>query len=125
MQNQEKSVESKKPLTKDKPGEVENIDDLKAIAAVGYLGILFLIPMLTHPKSKYAIFHANQSVLLLITAAIINSVGMIPIIGWFIVLPFGNIFVLVLFIMGVINALGGEMKRLPLIGGYDIIKVQN
>lgn len=106
--------------------KTENIDDLKAISAVGYLGILFLIPMLTNPKSEYAMFHANQSVLLLITAAIVNTVGgIIPLLGWFIILPIGNIFILVLFIMGIINALGGKMQRLPLIGKYDLIKVQD
>ena len=49
---------------------------------------------------------------------------MIPIIGWFIILPVGNILVLVLFIIGIVSALQGQMKRLPAIGGYDLLKVE-
>ena len=103
----------------------ENIDEVKAVSAIGYLGILFLVPMLTNPKSEYAMFHANQGLLLGITAFAVNMIGsVIPFIGWFLILPFGNIFVFVLFIMGIINAMNGSMKRLPLIGGFYLLKVQ-
>jgi uncharacterized membrane protein len=103
----------------------ENIDELKAISALSYLGILFFIPMVTNPKSEFAMYHANQGLLLLIAVMAINTVGsIIPFIGWFLILPLGNIFVFVLFVMGVINALGGAMKPLPLIGGFELIKVQ-
>ena len=103
----------------------ENIDELTAISALSYLGILFFIPMVTNPKSEFAMYHANQGLLLLIAVMAINTVGsIIPFIGWFLILPLGNIFVFVLFVMGVINALGGAMKPLPLIGGFELIKVQ-
>lgn len=99
--------------------------NLKLVSAVGYLGILFLVPMLMFPKEKFAIFHANQSLLLLITAVAIQIIGpMIPILGWFIIWPLGSIFTLVLFIIGLVNAFNGRMKRLPLVGGFDILKVQ-
>lgn len=104
-------------------GKKENIDEVKAVSAVAYLGILFFIPMVTNPKSDFAMFHANQGLLLLIAAVIVNVLGsMIPIIGWFIIWPLGSIFILILFIMGLINALNGHKKRLPLIGGFDLIK---
>lgn len=97
---------------------------LKVISALGYLGILFLVPFLMFPKEKYAVFHANQGLLLLITGVVISVVGsVIPILGWFIILPFGSIFTLVLFVMGIINAMGGKMKRLPLIGSFDLLQV--
>lgn len=111
------------PAHKGSEGKKENIDDVKVVSAVAYLGILFFIPMITNPKSKFAMFHANQGLLLLITGIIINVVGtFIPLIGWFIILPLGAIFTVVLFIMGLVNALGGHKKRLPLIGNFDIIK---
>ena len=108
----------------EKPPVVENTENLKILAAIGYLGILFLVPYLTNPKSEFAVFHANQGLLLFIAAAIVNIAGMIPIIGWFIILPVGNILVLVLFIIGIVSALQGQMKRLPVIGGYDLLKVE-
>lgn len=104
---------------KDAPDE----GNLKAVSAVAYLGILFFIPMVTNPKSKFAMFHANQGLLLLIAAVAVNLVGaVVPFLGWFIIWPLGSIFVFVLFIMGLVNALNGRMKRLPLIGGFDLIK---
>ena len=118
-------VNETKSTATDKKAAAENIDDVKAVSAIGYLGILFLVPMLTNPKSEYAMFHANQGLLLGITAFAINTLGWaIPFVGWFLLIPFGNIFVFVLFIMGIIAALNGEMKRLPLIGGFDLLKVQ-
>ncbi len=67
-------------------------------------------------------YHANQGLLLLLTAIIINTVGtVVPIIGWLFVLPLGNLFVFVLWILGILNAAKGEKKRLPLIGKFDIL----
>lgn len=118
--NAAKSTNKSKSQT-NKPDEQQ----LKTISALGYLGILFLLPYLMFPKEKFAVFHANQSLVLLIAAVAINIVGgIIPIIGWFIVVPLGNLAVFILFIIGLINALNGRMKRLPLIGGFDILKVQ-
>ena len=100
--------------------------DVKILSAIGYIGLLFLVPYLVKPKDKFAVFHANQGLLLLIATVVINAVGsIIPVIGWFIILPLGGIFTLVLFILGIISALKGEEKRLPLIGNFDLLKVQN
>ena len=100
--------------------------DVKILSAIGYIGLLFLVPYLVKPKDKFAVFHANQGLLLLIATVVINAIGsIIPVIGWFIILPLGGIFTLVLFILGIISALKGEEKRLPLIGNFDLLKVQN
>ena len=100
--------------------------DIEILSAIGYIGLLFLVPYLVKPKDKFAVFHANQGLLLLIATVVINAIGsIIPVIGWFIVLPLGGIFTLVLFILGIISALKGEEKRLPLIGNFDLLKVQN
>ena len=47
---------------------------------------------------------------------------LIPIIGWFLILPIGTIAIIVLAIMGLIHASKGETKKLPIIGGFEIIK---
>ena len=93
------------------------------MAALAYVGILFFLPLVTHPESKFGKFHANQGLLLLLTSLIVNTVGtIIPVIGWFLIIPLGNLFTLVLFVMGLMNALGSKMTRLPVIGNYDLIK---
>lgn len=97
----------------------------KAMAIIGYIiPILFFIPLLSDAKnSPFAKFHANQQLNLLLAGVAVNIVGtFIPILGWFIILPLGSLFLLVLVIMGVINGAKGEMKKLPVIGGFELIK---
>src|SRR4030042_603821 len=92
----------------------------KAMAIIGYIiPILFFIPLVTEAKnSPFAKFHANQQLNLLLAGVVINIVGgVIPFIGCFIILPLGMIFLIVVAIMGIINASKGAMKELPLIGG--------
>ncbi len=96
----------------------------KAMAIVGYIiPILFFIPLVTDAKnSPFAKFHANQQLNLLLAAIVVNVVGgVIPFIGWFIILPLGSIFLIVVAIMGIINGAKGVMKELPLIGGFKLI----
>jgi uncharacterized membrane protein len=48
-------------------------------------------------------------------------VWIVPILGW-IVGFFGGIFLFVIWIMAIISAINGEMKRLPVIGNIELIK---
>ncbi len=99
----------------------QDIEKNKIMGVLGY--IIFLIPLLAARESKYAMFHANQGLLLFLTAVIINVVGgIIPIIGWILIIPLGNLAVFILAIMGIINAANGNVKPLPLIGKYTILK---
>ncbi len=132
--------------TKDATGEFDpkDIEENKIMALFSYLGILFLIPLLAAPNSKYAKFHANQGVVLLITEAL-GSVAI-----WIVSFIFGIIagigpsFLAVIFgilsflvgiisfvfgiacfvcvILGIVNAVNGKAKELPLIGKVKIIK---
>jgi len=98
----------------------EDIEKGKTMAGLAYL--IFFLPLVVCPDSKYGRFHANQGLLLLILAAAGNIIlSIIPIVGW-ILLPLFNIFTLVLFIMGLVNGFGGKATRLPVIGKFDIIK---
>ncbi|AET66128.1 putative membrane protein [Desulfosporosinus orientis DSM 765] len=102
------------------PADVENN---KVMAVLAY--ILFFIPLLAARESRFAMFHANQGLILFLAALIVNVVGtIIPIIGWLIIIPIGNLAVLIGAILGIIKAAGGKMERLPLFGKYDLIKVK-
>jgi len=108
-QNENKTEDQTEP----KSGNTKS--NTQTIAALAY--IVFFLPLIMDEKSEFGRYHANQGLLLLITAAVINVIGMlIPFIGWWLILPIGNIFVFVLFIMGFISALNGEKKPLPVIG---------
>jgi len=95
----------------------------KIMGVISYIGILWIVPLLAAKDSKFAMYHANQGLVLFLFSVLVGFAGsLIPIIGWFLLLPIGSIFVLVLAIMGIINALNGKMKPLPLIGGFTILK---
>lgn len=97
-----------------------DVEKNKVMAGLAYL--LFFLPLIACPDSKYGKFHANQGLLLFIVGLAGNLIlGIIPIIGW-ILMPIFGIAVLVLAIMGLINGLNGKAKELPIIGKYRIIK---
>ncbi|GEM_PF-370425 len=98
----------------------EDIEKNKAIAALAYL--IFFLPLLAAQDSSYARFHANQGLLLFILGFGGNTIlTIIPILGW-ILIPFFSLFVIILAVMGILNAVNGKAKDLPLIGQYRIIK---
>lgn len=103
------------------------------MAVLAYFGILVLIPILAAKESKFARFHANQGLILLITEVaysifvpvVIKIVAFISyalagIVG--IALGLAWLLLLVLAIIGIINAVKGEFKQLPLIGQFQILK---
>ncbi|MGE5702185.1 MAG: hypothetical protein ACM32O_06625 [Clostridia bacterium] len=99
----------------------QDIETNKVMSALAYL--IFFIPLLAARESKYAMYHANQGLLLFLLAVAVNLIGtLIPFIGWFLIVPFGNLFVMVLAIIGIINAVNGNAKPLPLIGGFQLLK---
>lgn len=101
-----------------------DIEQHKVMAILAY--ILFFIPLLAAKESRFATYHANQGLILFLAAVIINVVGgIIPIIGWLIIIPIGNLAVLIFAILGIIKAAGGKMAALPLIGKFNLIKVNN
>jgi uncharacterized membrane protein len=95
-----------------KKGSGKNI----GMAVVAY--ILFFIPLLTDAKNDpFVKFHVKQGLVLLLTGFAVSIVGSIlPIIGWFIILPLGSLAVLILWIIGILNAVSGKEKELPLVG---------
>ena len=95
----------------------KDIEDNKVLAIIGYLGILFLVPLLLKKDSKFAQFHGKQGLVLFISWVIVSVLGFVPLLGGLVAFV-GNVAVLVLMIVGIVNAAQGEMKELPWIGQY-------
>lgn len=95
----------------------KDVEDNKVYAVLAYLGILVLVPILAAKDSKFAQYHANQGLVLLLASIISGFVIWIPVVGWAL-----GIGLVVLWVMGIINAAKGEMKPLPLIGNIELIK---
>ena len=97
----------------------------KLLAAIAYVWVLGIVTIICGKEDPFARYHANQGLVLLIAniASVIVGfiLGLIPFIGpivsWII-----SIALFVFMILGIINAVKGEMKPLPFIGGIEIIK---
>ncbi len=109
----------------------DDIENNKILSLFSYLGILVLIPILAAPNSKYARFHANQGLILLITTiayvvayAILSFIlAFIPILGILLIFVLGlvNLVFLALMILGIVNAVTGKAKEMPIIGKFKIL----
>lgn len=112
-QGQEPPAEAKPVMNFDK----KDIDENKLIAALSYLGLLCLIPLLAKKDSKFAQEHGKQGLVLLIAWMVIWVVGIIPILGW-IVGFIGSIVLLIVNLIALVKALMGEFWEIPVLGQY-------
>lgn len=101
---------SKEPIVVDPTQSQRNI------AALCY--VFFAIGYFTKEKdSSYVKFHMEQSLALLVVAVVLSLINIIPILGQLIYLA-GTIAIIIIFFIGVGNALGGRQLKLPLIGDF-------
>jgi len=120
------------PLLGAPPTDAADVEQNKVYAVLAYLGILFLVPLLAAPNSRFARFHTNQGIVLFLATVVITAAS-VPL--FFLspfVLPFGCLTavapvmamagVVVLMVLGIINAASGKCQPLPLIGGIQILK---
>ncbi len=86
-----------------------------ALAAVAYLTLIGLIiaAIVGDRNDPFFRFHLNQALVIFL----FGLLGVIPIIGWI-----WDIFILVCTIMGIVYAIQGQMKEVPLLGQIRIIK---
>jgi uncharacterized membrane protein len=119
--------EEKEKKAADMPkADAKEIEEGKMFAAVGYLGILFLIPLLAAKDNKFAQYHAKQGMVLfiafIICAIIASILFIIPVIGWFLLGPIAWLIVfiggVVLAVMGIVKSLQGEYWKMPVLGGW-------
>lgn len=118
------------------PDAVNDSNDIqsnKVMAILAYFGPLVLIPILAAKGSKFARYHSNQGLVLLllcIAYSIVISIlsGILLAISWrlsflvSIITTVGSLGITVLAILGIIHAAKGETKPLPLIGGIKLLK---
>jgi uncharacterized membrane protein len=105
----------------------------KIFGIIAYLGILCFVPLLAAKKSPFAMYHANQGIVLFIFwFAILIGVRVInDILGFILPSSLGFIYFLIslveilpmiLTVLGIINASQGKCVPLPVIGGVKLIK---
>lgn len=84
----------------------------KLMAILGYLWILTIVPILAAKDSKFAMFHANQGLWLLLADVVATALTIIvPPLGC--ILWIVGVVTLVYRIIGIINVSNNKMEPLP------------
>jgi uncharacterized membrane protein len=86
----------------------------KGMAIVAYL--VFFVPFLIDDakKNRFVMYHTEQAIVLLIVNLAVTILGIVTCgFGFILSIP-----VLVFYVLGIINAVNGEAKPLPLIGQF-------
>lgn len=90
--------------------KAKSTDEGKTIAIISYLtwiGLIIAFVMNSEKKNEFAKFHIRQALLLFLAALLVG----IPILGWI-----WGILIFVLWIMGLVSAVNGEQKEVPVLG---------
>ena len=109
-----------------------DVEQNKVMAILAYIGILVFVPIFAAPQSKFARFHANQGLTLFIFEVVYGvimsvlgaTVGKIPVAGPITLTICGlvSLIWLILMICGIINAVNGKAKELPVLGNIHFMK---
>ncbi|MBT4209478.1 MAG: hypothetical protein HOE19_00990 [Candidatus Komeilibacteria bacterium] len=91
----------------------KDVEENGVMAALSYVWVLCFIPLFLKRKSKFAQFHAKQGLLLFGVEILGSWFFPIPIIGWAL-----GLVVMLLAILGVVNALSGNLWEMPFLGRY-------
>ena len=109
-----------------------DIEKNKPMAILAYLSWLVLIPLFFAKKSKFARYHTNQGLVLviaesaywLVTKLVVELVWSISVkMGVLVETTMGlcNLVFITLIVIGIVNAVRGKMKELPTFGKIKIL----
>lgn len=90
----------------------------KQIGIIAYLtviGLIIAFVMNSEKKYAFAQYHIRQMLGLFISGVVISFIGIIPFLGWLIVIV-GVFLFFYMWIMGLISAINGQMKPMPILG---------
>ncbi len=98
-------------------GNTQKTQD-KTIAIVAYLtliGLIIAFVMNNEKKDPFSSFHIRQSLGLTLTSLVLSLINIIPVLGWIVSLV-GYFVLLYMWIMGLLNAINGRRKVVPILG---------
>lgn len=90
----------------------------KTIAIVAYLtviGLVVALVMNNDKKDPFSTYHIRQSLGIILTSIALSLINVIPILGWIVSL-IGVFVLLYMWVIGLLNAINGRMKPVPILG---------
>ena|ERR1051326_312840 len=99
-----------------------DVESGKVMAVLCYIpiaavGLIVSIVCLAQKNNAFSLFHAKQALTLMIAGIVLFAFVCIPILGWIVIIV-GEIAIVVLLIIGIVNAAGGKYAPLPLVGQF-------
>ena len=94
----------------------KTVEDGKAIAIISYLtwiGLIVAFILNADKKNVFAKWHIRQALLLMIIATVCSLVFWVPILGWTLAVA-----LFILWLIGLVSAIQGEEKLVPIIGKF-------
>ena len=89
-----------------------DIEQNKNIAALSYVWVLCLVPLLGKRNSEFAQFHAKQGLVIFILEVIVGLLIWFPVFG-----QLGMLVLIIVSVLGIVKAVNGEWWEIPYI--YD------
>ncbi|HPI67337.1 MAG TPA: hypothetical protein PKZ16_02235 [bacterium] len=90
----------------------------KIIAAISYVWLLFLVPLILKKDNSFCQFHAKQGLVLFFFSLLVLFFGALPLIGWLIIAPLGWLVIIIFSVLGFLNALQGKEWEMPYLSKY-------
>lgn len=112
-------AKKKKEEKIEKQGKTGKIENEKLCAVLSYvlIGVIWYFADEKMKKSSFAAYHAKQGLVLFIAVIINCAIWSIPLLGW-VIAPIIHVGLIILIIIGIINALNDQEKELPVIGKF-------
>ncbi|MEO6949417.1 MAG: hypothetical protein ABI123_07305 [Ginsengibacter sp.] len=89
--------------------------DIAIISYITIIGLVIAFIMNSEKKASFAYYHIRQVTGLAVTGLALWIIGIIPILGWLILIV-GSFCLLIMWIMGLMNAINGKEAPVPILG---------
>jgi uncharacterized membrane protein len=111
----DEAPKTEQPVTP--PASGDDVEKAKGMAWLSYLGILWLVPLLTMKDNAFAKFHVKQGIMLTILWVASSILAAIPIIGWIADVVIW-VYAVIMMVIGIINSLNGNYWKMPILGKW-------
>lgn len=95
---------------------MNTLQNERLLGVISYLGVLWIVPLAVAKDNEFAMYHANQGLVLFAFEIIVTVLWIIPFLGFL-----GWLVSFVLAVIGIINVFDGEQKALPFIGKHQLL----
>lgn len=90
----------------------------KAIGIIAYItviGLIIAFILNMEKKNAFGSYHIRQALGIAVSGVAISFIAIVPVIGW-ILAVIGSLLILVMWVIGIVNAISGNMKPVPVLG---------